>query len=629
MTKVLIHIQDLSRRWGAYVLSLSAALAYFFQSFSYAHTQISVLDEGAYLVKGLLFATGRYTPFQDYGPLTNHMPLAFLIPGWVQVIFGPGLRTGRYFAIFLGLLMLVGLWLLVTRLRNPWWAALVLAVIAVNPALIKMYSVGVSQVLVSCLLVWTLFFSLGPKRPVSHLVIASILAAAIWFMRINMAPVLLLLLGYIYWEYGWSTALKCAAAGFGVLLLGHLLYWPGILKLWAYWLPERLTPFLNPWRLPAESVPRWSPEIDLAGRANSLFQAVRFNLLPVLGLVAGLILWKKPKQKKDLTENRAAIFLALLFAVLFILHGVASLGGNYCVYCFQVYLGFFDVLAIVFFVLAVSHWGGDRGTWVNALSIVLILSFGLVLGLSAAESLPSDWWRPRFVRSLLDLRVPGGPELWILIQNKYGMDYQEIVSSVRRALMDWLPALIGLLTGAVILLLAYWLHRRQKSSQKGSGASYAARAWSFFLFFAFLLSPTIILGRGYVSYNCSSDVIASYEAAGANLAAHVAPNALVYWTGGDSAAPLLYTPKVEIFPAQLNDGYSFRIGGDSEILHRMSYWDEPLRTRWLDEADFLLIEDRFYDDYWVNTGEWSQQAVTPPVDYCRQGASIHILERVR
>ena len=86
----------------ANILALSGGIAYSIQSWIYTHTLPSVLDEGNYLYKGYLFVSGEYQPYQDYGVWTNHMPLSFLIPGWVQVWFGPGLRTGRYFAVFLG-----------------------------------------------------------------------------------------------------------------------------------------------------------------------------------------------------------------------------------------------------------------------------------------------------------------------------------------------------------------------------------------------------------------------------------------------------------------------------------------------------------------------------------------------
>ena len=125
------------RPWLAEILAGLAGVTYIVQAFIYAHTQFSVLDEGAYLVKGYLFATGQYTPFQDYGPWTNHMPLSFLIPGWVQAIFEPGLRTGRYFSIFLGIVLLLGLWWVTRRLGGRWWAAGAVWAIALNPALDK------------------------------------------------------------------------------------------------------------------------------------------------------------------------------------------------------------------------------------------------------------------------------------------------------------------------------------------------------------------------------------------------------------------------------------------------------------------------------------------------------------
>jgi hypothetical protein len=103
---------------------------------------------------------------------------------------------------------------------------------------------------------------------------------------------------------------------------------------------------------------------------------------------------------------------------------------------------------------------------------------------------------------------------------------------------------------------------------------------------------------------------------------------LVYWSGGESAVPLLYIPNARIFHPQINDGYSFYLSGNTDELARFGYWDEPLRTQWLDTADFLLIEDRYYDEFWVNTGDWTHLAETPPADTCREGAGIHILHRV-
>lgn len=109
--------------WMPYVLALIGAFLYFIQAWNYAHTTIPGLDEGSYLFKGSLYLRGIYAPFEPYGPLTNKAPFAFLIPGFAQYLFGAGLRTGRYFAIFLGLLTVFGTWITARRWAGQWLAA--------------------------------------------------------------------------------------------------------------------------------------------------------------------------------------------------------------------------------------------------------------------------------------------------------------------------------------------------------------------------------------------------------------------------------------------------------------------------------------------------------------------------
>ena len=188
--------------WWADVLSVVGGFVYIVQSFFLAHTRGSILDEGAYLLQGYQFATGKYLPFQDYGSWTDQMPLSFLIPGWVQVIFGPGLRTGRYFAVALGVLILIGVWLVSRRFGNGWWSAVLIWFLAVNIPVLKVYSVMTSQVLVACMLVWVLVLVLGPERPQWQVYLGAFLAGLMTLTRINMTIFLPFLLAYILWEHG-------------------------------------------------------------------------------------------------------------------------------------------------------------------------------------------------------------------------------------------------------------------------------------------------------------------------------------------------------------------------------------------------------------------------------------------
>lgn len=131
--------------------------------------------------KGLLFATGQFTPFQDFGVWTNHMPLAFLIPGQIQEWFGAGLRTGRYFSIFLSILMLIGLWLTVKGLSGKWWAAGAIWAYALNPAAVKLYTIAISQAIIACMFVWMLFFCLGKEKRIWQLIIAGAISGLMIF----------------------------------------------------------------------------------------------------------------------------------------------------------------------------------------------------------------------------------------------------------------------------------------------------------------------------------------------------------------------------------------------------------------------------------------------------------------
>src|SRR5688500_12101583 len=115
-----IHAWLIDHPFLAEGFSLAGILFYSFELWQFAHLQSSVLDEGRYLYEGWLCATGQYLPVQAYGPWTNQMPLAFFIPGWIEIIFGPGLRTGRMFAFVLAVLAVIGLWLTARRLSGRW-----------------------------------------------------------------------------------------------------------------------------------------------------------------------------------------------------------------------------------------------------------------------------------------------------------------------------------------------------------------------------------------------------------------------------------------------------------------------------------------------------------------------------
>lgn len=601
MSDTLRRIAKIS--WLAEFLTIVGAAWYTWQLWIFAHFQESVLDEGAYVYKGWLFASGQYTPYQPYGPWTNHMPLAFLIPGYLQIWFGTGIRTARVAAIGWALLLLLGMVILSRRFGNRWWVAAVVWALALNPALMKTYSTAITQGLVACMLVWTLALTLGKDRPLWQLLLGSALAGLILMTRFNMIAVLPLLALYIAWEYGLRTGLAVALTGAVPIMFLHALYWPDVLQAWTR-IPRSLSPFLDAYRLPSVYDEIWEPDVSQAGRFASLFHGIRYNFTELIGPLALVFLWPKKDRWSSRSQFRAVIFLLALFFSLMALHLWASLGKDYCVYCFAGYTAFYSEIGLLLVVLTASMWRQKLSVWTQALIVAAILIISAGIGYGAFEQIGDQLRNFQIPRWLMADFRGGTVSLEAILTNKFGLEGQLL----RRAL----PLVFGLASGAALLLAAagavWWTRRRKTGSNLATSekplaspasgkpvVSFGYLALVGFLIAGSLLSPTPALGGGYGTYDCSSDVFASYEAAGKRLASQIPPGSLAYWKGTLSVIPMLYAPQVSIYPAQINDGYSMlTVGDDLDLITRLGFWNETLSEQWAEQADYVLIEQRSY-----------------------------------
>jgi hypothetical protein len=265
----------------ASLVALVGAFVFLGLSIHFIITQRSTIDEGLYLYKGYLFAKGIYHPFQDFGPRTEYSPLSYLIPGAIQLIH-PGLLTGRIFSALIGFLALLGLWAAAKKLSGAWAAAACVWAVTLNPVYARFYSLGISQGLVTCLLMATLFLAFGKPR-IWQTSLSAALAGILLLTRQNMAPVLPILLAYIFWQYGRRHGLFALATGILVVIIGNLVFWPGILEAWAPWLPASLTPFLDDWRVPQGLTAALSFHPDWVTRLYTLLEGLRFHFLALAG----------------------------------------------------------------------------------------------------------------------------------------------------------------------------------------------------------------------------------------------------------------------------------------------------------------------------------------------------------
>jgi hypothetical protein len=577
--------------------ALLGGMLFLGRAWNIAHTLPPDLDEASYLLKGYLFASGVYEPFQPYGFWTNKMPLSFLLWGWVERLFGPGLRTGRYFAILLGALTVLGVWIASRRMGSRWLAAAAVWVLALNPLLLSLYGAAASQILVACMLTWALVLCLGERRPAWQIALGSALAGGMVLTRENMVFALPLLALYVFWEHGWKKGLLSSVSMLLVVGVGHLVYWPEIMRLWTTWiplpLPSGIVPDLSVASSSAEAASA-TPSLSypLVTRLHSFSVGLRAYFIPLVGGLLTLLLWPRQNAWRSRAHFRAAVFLAFLFFGLTLPHAWVSLGKDYCIYCFSPYLAFFSNAGLILVVVALGGWNRrPSAVSLAAVTAVLLASCAAVF-FSLFEQIGAGLLRLPVPRLREGRILGGGATLWDILANKFHLEYE--------AARMYTPPVVGLLFGLLLLLALFIIYRRARGVRTSVRFAYFAAC--VLLALGFVSSPFV--NRLQPSLVCSNDVLQSYERVGGMLASVAPPGTRVYLDGRVAAMPLLYAPGVVLLPPQVNDQYNYQIGGDPDRLLHDGYWNEAVALQWRAEAEvFVIAENRYHN--------WNDEYIVP------------------
>lgn len=601
-------------------MSAAGALVYIFHALYIARTKTSFLDEGLYLYKGYLFASGQQIPFADYGVWTNHAILSFLIPGYVQKWFGPGLETGRYFMIFLSLFTLLGLWVFARRWGNEWRAAGVVWVMAFNPAEIKVHTLALSEGSIAAMLVWILVLTIGENRRRWQILLGAALTAPLALTRENMAFVPLILFLYIFWQHGWKMGFLAALCA-GVLFAGgNAFYFPDNLKFWVTRVPGSLARFMSDWQMPNPGIIEELPEPE----ESNLYRIIlyfwltfRLHFVSLVSAVTVWLLWPF-KGMRPITERmRAAIFMSVLLLVLYIAHIQAAFFGEFCISCILLYVGYFDFIGLMLLVIAVPFLARELSRFRRVIIFVVIALLVLGIGFSSHEDLSAD-----FAKAMIERMDK--VYLWnaLLFVTKLPPLLLFRVSFV---------LLVSLLV-VVFGWIGLGLVSRRLDSEQLSGGKIGTVALNLFLIAGLILSPTGILGGGSDFFDCEgTDVLASYKRAGQELSAVIEPGSKIYWEGR-LLAIFLYLPDVKIYPPQMNHVHSYFKGGDSDTLLRFSQWNDELARKWLEEADYILFQNTemvYLNDQILESGNYVKVMSAPKAEKCRWQSVINVYQRVK
>jgi len=595
------------------IVAIGSSLLYIIQATYYSLYQLPNLDEGAYLFKGLQFALGNYRPFQPYGFWTNKMYLSFFIWGWIQRIFTPGLLTSRISAIILSFLALLGTWILARRLGNRWLAALVVFILALNPTLISIYSLANSQVLIYLILTWVLVLIMGKRRPFWQVIVGAFLSALMVLTRENMVFVLPFLIVYIFILHGKKIGLYSVGTIALVLAIGHAIYWPSILTIWTRWLPDVLALFgvHN-----ANNAVKLTNSVSLSNRFQSLATAFRVYFLPFLIVFFCLIFWPRKNRWQDKEHQLNAYFLASTFFVLLIVHTWASIGNDYCVYCSITYFAFFINLALLLFSTCFSSLtlSGNKKT-ILLMVIAIPISISLIF-FSLYEQIGLNLINISVPRINAGKLLQGNVALWQLLQNKFGLQIQASRSLV--------PVIFGLLSGLLILLAGFFIHK------------FTSRRWhqsfsfSLFIFVAMLgVATSYQLSQLPTTNTCKTTVTTLYQNIGAKLEEVIPSKSSIYLDGRLAAIPLLYLNGVNYYPPQINDQFSFKEKPDTDELLQQGLWNQTAANLWKSESNVFIIESDRISDWrnFLDKKGFIELSLDSEFSSCPDNSRLHIFVR--
>jgi len=606
------------KNWMRIIAVIAGLLIFFSQAFYFAHYFDVTMDEGTYPLKGLLFLRGDYRPFQDYGLWTNKMPLSFLIPGIAQYFFEPGLRTARYFSIFLSGLMLLGLWLFLKRNLNKDWAVFTFLIFLLNTGTVFYYFQAISQVVTALFATWSLYFLLGQGRKNWEILVGSILALLVVFTRQNMLPVLPFTILYVFWQHGKKSGLMALAVTSLIFLGLHIYYWPNIMVLWVYWFPKFIRNLIDLSQFSSGGAISYpNPQYGFFTRFFVFWDGFRTFFALFSGVILAVFCFPRKRNWGSQSNFKSAVFSGVSFLVLWAAHFWASLIRSECVYCYPGYLAFFLPYGIAFVIITLDSGQKSISKFGKWSGVIFFTISSAGLGFSAYKEL--NWVINMPFPRVKNLQIQSGSiEIWRLLSNKYGWQYD--------ALERILPAVFGLVVGIGIVLILWLLAKNRVIKSASNYPLYWASAL-LIIFFGNIILSIPYPGGSKNELKCSGDIIASHEEVGKYIQSVVPPGSLVYWESDITPIPLASIPGVRVFPAQLNHFFSRVIGGDIDKVEKKGYWNDELAQKWSQEADYLLIADSLVElltQQGILTPQMAEIGESPAVSTCRERSSIHI-----
>jgi len=379
---------------------LLAILAFVLQA-GYNLTHVRTwFDEGNYAYKGYIAANGIYPMYKDGGPYFEYMPLAFLVPGVIQAVFGPDFIAGRLFSILCGTLAIVVTYLVGKRLASR-RAGLISAWFVVGNLIILRYYTTISPYSWVSLFLMLSLLVLTSSMASPYRELGAVFFAAITFVtRQNMVVALgiIVLYGMIV-QKRVSSMIIVALSAFVFPALFIAPYWPDLINETLAPIPlvgKFFAAFLEQPKLATKgSLYPWSFKDFLEG----MDWLINFHF-PIL-FASFFTLFQSTKawfragaSLAFLWNNRLCMLAGLLFFSNFIVHTVGP--QHYCAQCPAVYFNYFAPVGALVGGIGIASMLRDNPSRLQRNLVIGIVIFSTLIISTVTKARTFTIHKPRF-----------------------------------------------------------------------------------------------------------------------------------------------------------------------------------------------------------------------------------------
>lgn len=372
---------NFGNKWN--LLLLISLVFYILNGFFYIFYANTTFDEGNYLYKSYLYATGAEIPYSSGATWSEYMPGSYYLFGFSQVFFGKNFYAARLVSFIFGFLAVILSFRMTKKIAGFIEAVIVVSLLVINSTLVQSFSLVAPYSFTSFFLLFALYLLTVNINVKLRIFLSIFFMFVCVFARSSMLPnyvVFILILMVIFRKLLIPVIFSSVVVP--IVVLAPFL--PGVLKIFINF------PIINGLALylgyPDFYYSKFSGEINISKVVISFLEFFKYYqvwFIPLLSIITVIFLSKINLKKyyRNLFLKNNYVFLIII--ILFIFNIFAHFAGAYghCPRCVIPYFNYFSILgaiviAVMFGLFIKVSKEGYFSDFVFVISLIIVLFVG-------------------------------------------------------------------------------------------------------------------------------------------------------------------------------------------------------------------------------------------------------------